>query len=87
MPAAEWLPLLPDKDQPVLAAAIRYGCTALVTGDRMHFGSLYGQTIQGVTIHSPRSLAELLLSSRSTIAFFKVRIDAPVRGSGRASVG
>lgn len=52
---------LPDKDRPVLAAAIRLGCGALVTGDRTHFGALYGKTIAGVTIHSPRSLAEGLL--------------------------
>ena len=52
---------LPAKDRPVLAAAIHQGCTALVTGDRMHFGALYGRTIHGVTIHSPRSLAEALL--------------------------
>ena len=53
---------LPLKDRPVLAAAIRQGCTALVTGDRTHFGALYGRTIHGVTIHSPRSLAEALLA-------------------------
>jgi hypothetical protein len=53
---------LPAKDRPVLAAAIRQGCGALVTGDRTHFGTLYGRTIQGVTIHSPRSLAEALLA-------------------------
>ena len=52
---------LPAKDRPVLAAAIRQSCTALVTGDRKHFGALYGRTIQGVTIYSPRSLAEMLL--------------------------
>lgn len=52
---------LPDKDRPVLAAAIRLGCAALVTGDRTHFGPLYGKTFRGVTIHSPRSLAQALL--------------------------
>jgi len=52
---------LPAKDQPVVAAAIRQGCTALVTGDHTHFGALYGRTMQGVTIHSPRSLADMLL--------------------------
>ena len=52
---------LPEKDQPVLAAAIRLGCNALVTGDRSHFGPLYGKTVRGVTVHSPRSLAEALL--------------------------
>lgn len=51
---------LPEKDRPVLAAAIRHGCEALVTGDRTHFGPLYGRTIRGVKIHSPRSLAEAL---------------------------
>ena len=58
---ADAFKLLPDKDRPVLAAAIRLGCDALVTGDRTHFGALYGRTIVGVTIHSPRSLAEALL--------------------------
>lgn len=52
---------LPPKDRPVLAAAIRLGCDALVTGDRKHFGSAYGQQIGSVTIHSPRSLAEAVL--------------------------
>lgn len=52
---------LPEKDRPVLAAAIRLGCDALVTGDRTHFGAFYGRKIGGVTIHSPRSLAEALL--------------------------
>lgn len=51
---------LPEKDQPVLAAAIRGGCDALVTGDRTHFGALYGTAFQGVAIHSPVSLAEWL---------------------------
>lgn len=51
---------LAEKDQPVLAAAIRSRCTALVTGDKTHFGGLYGETLHGVSIHSPRSLAEAL---------------------------
>jgi uncharacterized protein len=51
---------LPEKDRPVLAAAIALGCDALVTGDRTHFGSGYGRVFGGVTIHSPRSLAEQL---------------------------
>lgn len=52
---------LPEKDRPVLAAAIHHRCAALITGDRTHFGSLYGKTLRGVTIYSPRSLAEALL--------------------------
>ena len=51
---------LPEKDRPVLAAAIRIGCSALVTGDKTHFGRLYGTTLHGVTLHSPRSLAEAI---------------------------
>ena len=53
--------LLPEKDRPVLAAAIRQGCPALLTGDSTHFAALYGKVIQGVTVHSPRSLALALL--------------------------
>lgn len=52
---------LPAKDRPVLAAAIRLRCDALVTGDRTHFGSGYGKTFGGVVLHSPRSLADSLL--------------------------
>ena len=54
---------LPPKDRPVLAAAIRERCDALVTGDRKHFGSAYGLQFGGVAIHSPRSLAEAVLVS------------------------
>ncbi|MGH8678858.1 MAG: PIN domain-containing protein [Burkholderiales bacterium] len=52
---------LPGKDRPVLAAAIRQGCSALITGDLANFGPLYGKTIEGVTIYSPRMIAETLL--------------------------
>ena len=51
---------LPEKDRSVLAAAMRLRCDALVTGDRTHFGPGYGKVFDGVTIHSPRSLAEQL---------------------------
>lgn len=63
-PASELEATLPvvEKDRPVLAAAIRLGCHALVTGDRTHFGRLLGRSVRGVTIHSPRSLAESLWS-------------------------
>lgn len=52
---------IPEKDRPVLAAAIRLKCDALMTGDRTHFGAFYGKALSGVAIHSPRSLAEALL--------------------------
>jgi uncharacterized protein len=56
----ESLPIA-GKDRPILAAAIRLRCGALLTGDRTHFGTLYGKTVHGVAVHSPRSLAEALL--------------------------
>ncbi|MGH8744284.1 MAG: PIN domain-containing protein [Burkholderiales bacterium] len=62
--ALEGVLTLPEKDRPVLAAAIRHSCQTLVTGDRSHFGRLYGKTIHGVTIHSPLSLAVVLLKIR-----------------------
>ncbi|MFM7245790.1 MAG: PIN domain-containing protein [Planctomycetaceae bacterium] len=49
-----------EKDQPVVAAAIRMRCEALVTGDKTHFGRFYGRSIGPVTIHSPASIHELL---------------------------
>jgi predicted nucleic acid-binding protein len=52
---------LPEKDRPVLAAAVQLNCEVLVTGDRKHFGALYGKTLGGVKIHSPRSLADAAL--------------------------
>ena len=48
------------KDRPVFAAAVALSCDALVTGDRTHFGALYGQMLLGVRVESPRSLAERL---------------------------
>lgn len=56
----EWLP---DKDRPVLSAAIRLRCEFLVTGDRTHFGAGYGRAFGGVAIHSPRSLLNALWPS------------------------
>lgn len=55
---------LPEKDRPVLAAAIRQRCDVLVTGDRTHFGAGYGKAFSGVVIHSPRSLADIVLGGR-----------------------
>ncbi len=55
---AQWLP---EKDRPVLLAAIALRCDALVTGDKTHFGSGYGQSFAGVTLYSPAQLALALL--------------------------
>lgn len=45
--------VLPDKDRPILLSAIRAKATHLLTGDRQHFGVLYGQSISGVTVLRP----------------------------------
>lgn len=55
---------LPVDDRPVLGAAIRLRCDVLITGDKRHFGPLYGQRIQGVTVHSPASFFSGVLKSR-----------------------
>jgi len=49
---------LDAKDRPILCAAIRAGCDLLVTGDRKHFGHLYGHSVEGVTIVSAIGLAQ-----------------------------
>jgi len=49
---------LPAKDQPVLAAAIAARADRLVTGDRTHFGPLFGKAIQGVRVLSTQMMAE-----------------------------
>ncbi|MDE0221022.1 MAG: PIN domain-containing protein [Spirochaetaceae bacterium] len=51
-----------DKDKPVLAAAISLNCQVLITGDRTHFGHLFGTAVRGVTIHSPALAARSLLN-------------------------
>jgi uncharacterized protein len=52
---------LPEKDAPILAAAAHARCEVLVTGDRAHFGTLYGQRVRGVQVLSPAdALARLL---------------------------
>ena len=51
---------LPEKDRPVLESAIYHQCNILVTGDRTHFGPLFGKSIQGVSILSPAMLANTL---------------------------
>lgn len=44
---------LPDKDWPILLSAITCEATHLLTGDRQHFGPLFGRDIMGVRICRP----------------------------------
>src|SRR4051794_5107941 len=48
------------KDRPVLKAAIAMKATHLLTGDRKHFGALYGRTIRGVRIIPPSEYPRFL---------------------------
>jgi uncharacterized protein len=63
-PVAAWLP---EKDRPVLLAAIALKCDALVTGDRTHFGVGYGQVFDGVTVWSPAQLALAVLGPAPSV--------------------
>ena len=53
---------LPAKDAPILGGTIGARAHALVTGDRQHFGPIFGQTIDGVTVVTPAEAVILLLS-------------------------
>jgi hypothetical protein len=44
---------LPDKDCPVMLAAIGVRATHLLTGDFRHFGPFYGKRIEGVLVLPP----------------------------------
>jgi predicted nucleic acid-binding protein len=44
---------LPEKDVPILLAAIEARCTHLLTGDVRHFGPYFGKKIEGVAIVVP----------------------------------
>ena len=45
---------LPEKDRPVLLAAISIKANYLLTGDMIHFGKYFGQTVRGIKICLPR---------------------------------
>jgi hypothetical protein len=51
---------LPLNDAPVLAAAVHRRCDLLVTGDRTHFGHLYGRALRGVRVMTLRDASEEL---------------------------
>ena len=49
------------KDAPILAAAAASDASHLVTGDRRHFGHLYGQTLDRVTVVTLTEALKLVL--------------------------
>jgi len=54
---------LPAGDRPVLAAALGCRATVLVTGDRRHFGSLFGRHFGGTVVLSPREALALVIEA------------------------
>lgn len=52
--------LLPEKDRPILSAAILCGATHLITGDQTHFGPLYGMRVGGVVVLRPAAYLDSL---------------------------
>ncbi len=54
---------LPEKDRPVLLAAISTRADYLLTGDTIHFGKYFGKTIRGVRICRPRDYFSRLTTS------------------------
>lgn len=44
---------LPEKDRPILQAAIQARATHLLTGDKRHFGKYFGQRFGGVLVLAP----------------------------------
>jgi uncharacterized protein len=50
---------LADKDRPILASAIAARATHLLTGDKEHFGALYGRAVGGVLILVPAGYLDI----------------------------
>jgi predicted nucleic acid-binding protein len=44
---------LPEKDRPILEAALGAKCSHLLTGDLRHFGPYFGKRLAGVLVCSP----------------------------------
>lgn len=45
--------VLPDKDKPILLAAVEARAPYLITGDVRHFGPYHGKRIEGILILTP----------------------------------
>src|SRR5205085_12000497 len=44
---------LPEKDAPIMLAAIEARATHLLTGDLRHFGSYFGKRVEGILVLPP----------------------------------
>jgi predicted nucleic acid-binding protein len=52
-PLTQEEPDVEPKDRPILAAAISMRATHLLTGDKLHFGHLFGRAVSSVVILTP----------------------------------
>jgi predicted nucleic acid-binding protein len=50
---------LPEKDAPILLAAMEAQATHLVTGDVRHLGPYFGKTVQGLLVVTPAEYLKL----------------------------
>lgn len=55
---------LPQKDVPILAAAVQARARILVTGDRTDFGRLYHKTLGDMSILPPTAALEAVLAEK-----------------------
>jgi len=55
---------LPEKDAPILLAAVAANATHLLTGDVRHFGPYFGKKIEGITIVRPGDYLKLRARER-----------------------
>jgi predicted nucleic acid-binding protein len=55
---------LPEKDIPILMAAMHAGATHLLTGDIRHFGPYFGKRIAGITVLLPGEYLRMMHRER-----------------------
>ena len=54
---------LPEKDRPILLAAIAAKASHLITGDIRHFGPFFGKSVRGILILPPADYLKLALGN------------------------
>ena len=64
---------LPEKDQPILAAAFKARATHLLTGDRRHFGECFGKRICGVLIQTAGPISSQQIEAELRTVSCRVR--------------
>ena len=52
---------LPPEDAPIPAAAVDAQVDLLVTGDRTHFGRMYGKSLRGAKVTAPAAALAMIM--------------------------